>query len=83
MAGDRYARIEKVEEDSPATRAGIKAGDEIVALMGRPVTVRQFRLLKGLFDGGVIAGSTVKIKVRRLEAGRYAEHTFEPTAVPK
>ena len=41
LALSRGAYVERVYEDSPAARAGLRAGDVIVALAGRPILGRE------------------------------------------
>jgi putative radical SAM enzyme (TIGR03279 family) len=46
MAAEVYGRISGVTDDSPASKAGIRVGDEIVSISGRPVRdVLEYRFL--------------------------------------
>ena len=51
-------------EDSPAERAGIRVGDALVAIEGKPVTGRSLEEMVELISGAV--GSKVRLSVRRL-----------------
>jgi hypothetical protein len=72
----RPFKVTKVLEDSPAAEAGIKAGDEIVALDGRPFKeIPSFEMEKLLSKNGAEYSLTlsragkalvVRIKLRRL-----------------
>lgn len=72
----RPFKVTKVLEDSPAAEAGIKAGDEIVAIDGRPFKeIPSFEMEKLLSKNGVEYSLTlsragkelvVRIKLRRL-----------------
>ena len=72
----RPFKVIKVLENSPAAEAGIKAGDEIVALDGRPFKeIPSFEMEKLLSKNGADYSLTlsragqemvVRIKLRRL-----------------
>lgn len=61
-----YPMVESVEVRSPAARAGLNAGDTIVAYNGRDL-----RLWAVNYPAMLIPGDTVRIRLRR--AGRAAE----------
>ncbi len=58
----RGAYVERVFEDSPAARAGLREGDLIVSVQGRPVTTREDL---GTALASVPAGTAVQLEVRR------------------
>lgn len=82
---DEHVKIEAVEKDSVADKAGIQAGDQITAVEGSPLNVPvaiQFRLLDGWMKNAVNAGDVVELKLRRKnDAGEWAEKEYR--LVPK
>lgn len=62
--GELFAQpvVDQVRDDSPAAEAGLKKGDVIVAVDGRPVS-RQAQVLQAL--GPKYAGETVDVTIRR------------------
>jgi serine protease Do len=58
----RGALVEKVWDDSPADRAGLRAGDLVVAVGGKPLAARE-DLNTALYS--VAAGTPVALEVRR------------------
>ena len=62
LAAPRGALIDRVWEDSPGDRAGLRNGDLIVAIGGKPVQARE-DLTTALYS--VPAGSPVPIEIRR------------------
>ena len=66
VAGGVGARIAEVQGNSPAGKAGLRAGDVVVALGGRPVRgAAELRARLGV----VPAGESVELRIRR-EIGR-------------
>jgi len=62
LPAPRGALVERVWEDSPAERAGLRAGDLIVGVAGKGVAARE-DLTTALYS--VAAGSPVALEVRR------------------
>jgi serine protease Do len=60
----RGAYVVRVFEASPAARAGVRAGDLLVAIEGRPLTARE-DLMTAFYT--VAAGTPVRVDVRRGE----------------
>lgn len=58
-----YVTVIAPIEGSPAARAGIRPGDQIVSIDGRPMRGERIDKLVGLMRGP--AGSTVKLMIRR------------------
>ena len=58
----RGALVEKVWDDSPADRAGLRAGDLVVAVAGKPLAARE-DLNTALYS--VAAGTPLALEVRR------------------
>jgi predicted metalloprotease with PDZ domain len=69
--GDDAVRIMEVRRGSPADRAGVRQGDVVVRLNGRPATGQNFNVL----PRQIHAGDTVRLRVRR-EAGGEQDVTI-------
>jgi serine protease Do len=65
LSAVRGALVVRVYPDSPAARAGVKSGDVLAAVDGRPVTAREE--LTTAFHS-VAPGTPLKVEVRRGEA---------------
>lgn len=82
---DTYVRIAKVEDGSAAAKAGMKVGDEIVALGKLRLTMpvaNQFLALSSWLKQAIFVDDVVVLTVRRKnDKGEYVEH--EIRAVPK
>jgi prolipoprotein diacylglyceryltransferase len=82
---DRVAEVDKVEPDSPADRAGLKPGDEIVAVNGQEITgyydpdnPRSEHTLWGYLLYNWPRGETeVALKVKRPAEGSEAKDSKE------
>jgi hypothetical protein len=72
-ASGQRARIFRVTPGSPADRAGIKAGDELLGVDGREVLDVGWRQLNRMFEGEV--GTTVRLAVSRQ--GSLARHELK------
>jgi hypothetical protein len=59
---DKGVEVEGVSDDLPAARAGIKGGDRIVGIEGKPVKNLQTYMQA---MGGVKAGSTIEVAIER------------------
>ena len=71
-------RVVEVPPEGPAQRAGLRAGDRIVAVNGAPVTGRTSEEVQKLLSGEV--GSTASLEVLR-EGERLTLHVArEPYA---
>ena len=85
-AGDELVRVGELSKTSAAATAGVKNGDEIVALgpveiKGRAPIDMQFRVLNNVLEKGVFIGDAVRIKVRRKESdGKVATPEFHLVA---
>jgi serine protease Do len=66
LSAVRGALVVRVYPDSPAARAGVKAGDVLAAVDGRPVSAREE--LTTAFHS-VAPGTPLKVEVRRGETG--------------
>lgn len=56
-------KVQKVNANSPAARAGIAAGDEIVEVQGKPVVGTKARELQPYMELGI--GDTLRLVVRK------------------
>jgi hypothetical protein len=74
---DGRVLVSNVEADSPAGRAGIRAGDEILQINGRDVTGRGSQSINYWLLGEV--GATVSVATRR---GTLAPQTYEFQLAP-
>jgi S1-C subfamily serine protease len=82
---DSHVRIEKVDPSSPAEKAGLQAGDEIVAVgpsrLDLPVQA-QFRLLEIWLERAIFVDEVVVLTVRRKDdQGKYQQRDVR--VVPK
>ncbi len=71
-AGDEHLRVDTVEEDAPAARAGLQAGDEIIAIQGTELTgdIRDKALaIARWIRRGLYAGEEIRLTVRRTVDG--------------
>ncbi|MFG3038402.1 S41 family peptidase [Streptomyces sp. NPDC048330] len=68
-SGAKGVRVTRVQEGGPAARAGLRAGDRLVAVDGRPVEGLSVSEVVSLLRGDGVPGSSV---VLRLERGRAA-----------
>ncbi|HEX8695278.1 MAG TPA: PDZ domain-containing protein [Longimicrobium sp.] len=59
--GDRQARVAEVMEGSPAERAGVRAGDVVLSIDGRPATEEAVDDLRE----GLDEGDRVRLRLRR------------------
>lgn len=77
---DKYVRIAKVDDSSPAAEAGVKAGDEIVAIAGARIggpVAGQFVALGILLKRPFYTGDTLVLTVRRKnDKDKFDEHEF-------
>ncbi|MBI3885179.1 MAG: PDZ domain-containing protein [Opitutae bacterium] len=64
----QYVVINELEPDSPATKAGVRPGDRIVAVNGRAITEWKVGELKRLY-AEVEIGTKTTIEIRRAEGG--------------
>ena len=75
-ANEQFVRLADVQADSAAGKAGLKTGDEILAVgtqaLSGPVGV-QHAVLSQQWLPNLIAGVQIWLKVRRLEAGQVVE----------
>ncbi len=80
---DKGVLINSVVKDEPAYKAGIRAGDVVLVIDGRPVTVRFCEevppLMKGIADLPI--GSAVRVQYER--EGKTAETTITTTRLQK
>jgi len=75
----RGLRATTVFDDTPAKRAGIREGDEIVAVDGESIAGEPADVATGMIKGP--AGTTVKLKVLRPSTGRTREISVERAEV--
>jgi len=80
---DKGVLINSVVKDEPAYKAGIRAGDVLLAIDGRPVTVRFCEevppLMKSIADLPI--GSAIRVRYER--DGKTAETTITTTKLQK
>jgi serine protease Do len=81
-----HVRIAEVEPGSPADKAGLKKGDEIVSVKGVELEMparTQFFILSRWLRTGLFADDVVLMSVRRAEPGGKPPSTHEIRVVPK
>ncbi|MFE3073243.1 S41 family peptidase [Streptomyces sp. NPDC059247] len=86
-AGGRVG-VTRVRADGPAERAGLRAGDRIVSVDGRPVDGLSVSEVVSLLRGEGVAGSPVVLRVERGRAGwtqtlRRARLATDPVTVSR
>lgn len=77
---ERAVRVTDVPATGPAARAGLRVGDVIVAIDGKPLAGRSSREVQRLLTGEV--GSTVELEIERdgkLERVRVERAPYEPS----
>ncbi|MCX5226529.1 S41 family peptidase [Streptomyces sp. NPDC006553] len=67
-AGEGGVRVTRVQRGGPAERAGLRAGDRLVAVDGRPVDGLSVSEVVALLRGEGVPGSTVVLRVGRGRA---------------
>ncbi|MFF1506294.1 S41 family peptidase [Streptomyces sp. NPDC058326] len=68
-AGEDRVRVTRVQSGGPAARAGLRAGDRLVSVDGRPVDGLSVSEVVALLRGDGVPGSAVAL---RIERGRAA-----------
>ncbi|GAA2798408.1 S41 family peptidase [Streptomyces showdoensis] len=84
-AGDRV-EISRIQGGGPADRAGLRPGDRLTAVDGRPVAGLSVSEVVSLLRGGGVSGSSVALGVERGRASwtqtlRRARLTTDPVTV--
>lgn len=72
--------LDRVYEDSPAAQAGLKAGDVITAVEGRPTAGESASVISGWIKGET--GSRVAVTYRRDETERTITLTRQSVVIP-
>ncbi|MET7754044.1 S41 family peptidase [Streptomyces sp. NPDC005389] len=67
-AGEGGVRVTRVQSGGPAERAGLRAGDRLVSVDGRPVDGLSVSEVVALLRGDGVPGSTVALRVERGRA---------------
>ncbi|WP_411073357.1 S41 family peptidase [Streptomyces sp. cmx-4-7] len=85
-SGGDPVRVTRVRAGGPAARAGLRAGDRIVSVDGRPVDGLSVSEVVALLRGDGVPGSSVALRVERGRAGwtrtlRRARLATEPVTV--
>jgi len=81
-----YVRIGEVQPGSPADKAGLKKGDEIVSIKGVELSMSaklQYLILDRWLKMGVFADDLIVLRIRRQEPGGKPPTTHEIRVVPK
>ena len=81
-----YVRIGEVQRGSPAEKAGLKEGDEIVSIKGVELNMSaklQYLILDRWLKMGVFADDLIVLRVRRQEPGGKPPAMHEIRVVPK
>lgn len=71
LANKTKALVTKVDANSPAAKAGIQPGDEIVAIEGQPLTASKGEAANEMLFGKI--GDQLKVSVRRGQANSTIE----------
>lgn len=79
-AKDAGVLVSSVTENGPAAKAGVRAGDVIIALNGTPVT--DYRDLRGAMKGKH-AGDSIRLEVVRGKARQTMVATAEERQMPE
>ncbi|MFD6250370.1 S41 family peptidase [Streptomyces roseolus] len=64
-AADDGIRVTRVRSGGPAERAGVRVGDRLLAVGGRPTDGRSASEVVSLLRGDGVPGSTVALRIRR------------------
>ena len=68
---DPFVKVDAIEKESAADKAGLKAGDEIIEVEGNKLSdvppALQFRLIDGWLKNGVTSGDVIKFTIRRKD----------------
>ena len=81
-----HVRIGEVQPGSPAEKAGLKKGDEIVSVKGIELNMSpklQYSILDRWLKVGVFADDLIVLRIRRQEPGGKPPAIHEIRVVPK